>query len=74
MKYKIEKATYKNGDIRFRVFVRYFLYWQIIDYSGGELGLYRTYFDTREDALEALDLHFNKNCKVDKMEIEYIIK
>ena len=74
MKYRIKRTSYKNGRISYTAYIRKFLYWQIIHKYGGESAVFDTEFLSREEAINAIDQHFEKFAKSTKIEIEYIIK
>lgn len=79
MKYRIKKITRDNNEVYYTAEYKRFLFWKKVDNHGNYVE-YRYAFMTtfkhfsREQALKAIDRHYDKNCGTKTIEIEYITK
>lgn len=76
MKYKIKQINYSDGTVKYAPYVKegWFTWKSICDYGYDYYYKYYEY-NTREHALEVIDLNYAKRpAKVISTEIEYIIK
>lgn len=72
MKYKIKIITYINGRKEYKAYVKNW-FWSGLDYEGKTDFVSSTFYN-REDALRAIDLNYEGNDKVQRIEFEYINK
>lgn len=72
MRYKIKITTFKNGRQEFRAYFRKRFRWVGLWADGNTTFTY--VFGYRDGALKAIDLHFNGNNVLEKIEFEYITK
>lgn len=75
MKYRIKIFTYGNGRQEFAAEVKTFWGWRRL-YSNGEQALAgsTSVAESRDNALNRIDLHWKGNTRVAKIEIEYVTK
>ena len=74
MKYRIKIITYKSGRQEFYPQVKKGLFWKGILSNGSTSLANDNYFHFRENALKAIDNHYNGNNKKQTIEFEYINK
>ena len=74
MKYRIKITTYKNGRKDYKPQVKTSVGWAGIASDGEHSYYYDHECNTREKALERIDLHFDGNKKKQTIEFEYIEK
>lgn len=72
MKYKIKITTYVNGRKEYKAYVKIW-FWSGLDYEGRTDFVGNTFYN-REDALRAIDLNYEGNDRVQRIEFEYINK
>lgn len=73
MRYRIKIYTYQNGRKEFEPQVKKRWSWKTIIYDGSERD-YPFSQNTREQALNCIDLHYSGNTKLQTIEFEYINK
>ncbi len=77
MKYRIKTITYKDGSVKYEASIRYyFIFYKGITIGGYEKTYKKPKLNTRKDAVEAIDIHYNKSLMNTKqsIQIEYINK
>lgn len=74
MKYRIKTTTYGNGRKDYRAQVKRFWGWYDISYEGEEINGVDMTCNTRERALDRIDLNYEGNTKEQTIEFEYINK
>ncbi len=72
MKYRIKIITYKTGRIEYYAQAKEWFYWTGLS-SDGETG-YSGWSESRVDALDKIDKHYNGNTKRQSIVFEYITK
>lgn len=72
MKYRIKITTHANGRKEYRAHVKNW-FWTGLDYEG-KTNSVTTCFDTIEQVLKAINLHYSGNNTVQRVEFEYINK
>jgi hypothetical protein len=72
MKYRIKITTYANGRKEYKAYVKNWL-WTGLSYEG-RTDFITSRLDTREQALKAIDLHYEGNNRVQSIEFQYINK
>lgn len=73
MKYRIKIVTYCNGRKVYIPQVKQWFMWAHINYLGENVSFICKY-DTRKEALDNIDKHYNGNSRVQNIEFEYINK
>lgn len=74
MKYRIKTITYKDSSIKYTVEYNYWIFfWNYVEDPAYPILIK---FNSREEALQALDIHFTKcmKNKEQSIQIEYINK
>lgn len=74
MKFRIKIVTFKNGRKLFYAQVKPRFLWLGLGYDGGADWALSGECETRERALNRIDIHFEGNTKIQKIEFEYINK
>ncbi len=74
MRYRIKIVTYKNGRKEYTPQFRQWGTWDDINWEGEASVMYETKLDSRQDALDKIDLHYAGNKKKQTIEFEYITK
>ena len=74
MRYRIKIKTFKNGRKEYTPQVKKLIGWSTLNYSGESGYLFENVYDTRERALEKIDLHYEGNTTKQSIEFEYINK
>jgi len=75
MRYRIKIRTYKNGRKTYEAQYKTIIGWLTLGFKGNA-NIYNKGFNTenKEWVLEAIDLHYQGNSKLQIIEIEYITK
>lgn len=73
MKYRIKITTFTNGRKEYMPEYKKGLLWKFIDWKG-KVCDFQSPYNSREDALKNIDLHFAGNSKKQTIEFEYIKK
>ena len=73
MKYRIKIITYKSGRKEYLAQIKKFFTWFNLD-NGGSIYTIKIVFDSRGEALKAIDSHFEGNNTKQSIEFEYINK
>lgn len=71
-KYRIKIITYANGRKEYKAYVKNW-FWAGLDYEG-KSDIVGNTFSQREQALKAIDLNYEGNNQVQRIEFEYINK
>lgn len=72
MKYRIKITTFRNGRKEFRPYVKVWGLWFGIDYDGQQDLNFSAKCDSRNEALEVIDKHYEGNAKKQTIDFEYI--